>query len=116
MADGKADLASQACEACRPDSPTVPEADWRPLLEELVGWEIVREDGVPMLKRRFAVKDFVAALALATRVGELAESEDHHPRLVVEYGSVEVCWWTHAIGGLHRNDFIMAARTDALAR
>ena len=112
MSDSSAALANQACEACRPDSPTVPEADWRPLLEQLPDWEIVKADGVPMLERRIAVKDFVAALA--TRIGDLAESEDHHPRLVVEYGSVEVCWWTHAIGGLHRNDFIMAARTDAL--
>lgn len=114
MPDSTPPLANQACEACRPDSPSVPEADWRPLLGQLDDWEIVKEDGVPMLRRRIAVKNFVAALALATRIGDLAEAEDHHPRLVVEYGSVEVCWWTHAIGGLHRNDFIMAARTDAL--
>lgn len=67
-----------------------------------------------MLIRTFAVKDFVAAIELADRVGELAEQENHHPRLVVEYGRLGVAWWTHAIGGVHRNDFIMAARTDAL--
>lgn len=67
-----------------------------------------------MLVRRIKLKNFVAALEMAGAVGELAESENHHPRLVVEYGSLTVCWWTHAIGGLHKNDFIMAARTDRL--
>ena len=83
MPDSTPPLANQACEACRPDSPSVPEADWRPLLGQLDDWEIVKEDGVPMLRRRIAVKNFVAALALATRIGDLAEAEDHHPRLVV---------------------------------
>jgi 4a-hydroxytetrahydrobiopterin dehydratase len=47
-------------------------------------------------------------------VGELAEAEGHHPVLVTRWGSVTVIWWTHKIRGLHRNDFIMAAKTDAL--
>ena len=46
--------------------------------------------------------------------GELAEAEGHHPAILTEWGSVEVSWWTHKIGGLHMNDFIMAARTDEL--
>lgn len=49
------------------------------------------------------------------RVGALAEAQGHHPALITEWGRVTVCWWTHKIGGLHRNDFIMAARTDTLA-
>ncbi|MEQ8857708.1 MAG: 4a-hydroxytetrahydrobiopterin dehydratase [Pseudomonadales bacterium] len=108
------DLARQACEPCTGDSPAVPEAEWGALLGALPGWEVRSEDGVPMLTRRFKLNNFLAALELANAVGELAESEDHHPRLVVEYGSLAVTWWTHAIGGLHRNDFIMAARTDQL--
>ncbi len=67
-----------------------------------------------MLGRTFEVRDFAAALDLANRIGELAEAENHHPRLVVEYGRLDVCWWTHTIGGVHKNDFIMAARTDQL--
>lgn len=109
-----ADLAKQSCQPCTAESPPVPEADWPELLEALPGWEIQVEGGVPVLTRVYECRDFVAALAFANAVGDLAESEDHHPRLVVEYGRVAVSWWTHAIGGLHRNDFIMAARTDQL--
>jgi len=47
-------------------------------------------------------------------VGEIAEAEDHHPLVVTEWGRVTVQWWTHKIGGLHQNDFIMAAKTDRL--
>ena len=84
------------------------------MLENLPEWEIRKEDGVPMLTRTFETKSFVGALDLANRIGELAESENHHPRLVGEYGRLGVAWWTHAIGGVHKNDFIMAARTDKL--
>ncbi len=108
------ELAKQQCEPCSGDSPAVPETDWRTLLDALPEWQIVKEQDVPMLVRRIEVKNFVAALELARKVGELAEAENHHPRLVVEYGSLTVSWWTHVIGGLHRNDFIMAARTDEL--
>lgn len=103
-----------SCEPCSGDSPAVPESEWPALLERLPGWEIRREDGVAMLVRTFEVKNFVAALELAGRIGELAEAEDHHPRLVVEYGRLEVSWWTHTIGGVHMNDFVMAARSDQL--
>jgi 4a-hydroxytetrahydrobiopterin dehydratase len=106
------DLARQACEPCRGDSPAVPEAEWPALLEALPDWRVEREDGMPVLTRTYRFEDFVEALAFAGRVGDLAEAEDHHPRLVVEYGRVAVAWWTHTIRGLHRNDFIMAARTD----
>ena len=66
------------------------------------------------LERVFKWKNFVQALAFTNRVGELAEEEGHHPALLTEWGKVTVTWWTHKIKGLHRNDFIMAARTDQL--
>jgi 4a-hydroxytetrahydrobiopterin dehydratase len=53
-------------------------------------------------------------MAFALRVGELAEAEDHHPAILIEWGRVSVTWWTHAIKGLHINDFICAAKTDQL--
>ena len=59
---------------------------------------------------RFA--DFAAALDFTNRIGALAESEDHHPAILTEWGRVTIGWWTHVVGGLHRNDFIMAAQTD----
>ena len=58
--------------------------------------------------------DFAQALAFTQKVGELAEEERHHPALLTEWGRVTVAWWTHKIRGLHRNDFIMAAKTDRL--
>lgn len=109
------DLAKLSCVPCSGDSPAVPETEWPALLEALPEWEIRKEDGVPMLCRTFRSKSFVDALALANRIGELAEEENHHPRLVVEYGRLGVAWWTHAIGGVHKNDFIMAARSDRLS-
>ena len=109
------DLAKRRCEPCSGDSPPVPESEWPGLLERLPGWTIQREDGVPVLTRTIEVKNFVAALELANRIGELAEQENHHPRLVIEWGRLVVSWWTHAIGGLHMNDFVMAARTDRVA-
>jgi 4a-hydroxytetrahydrobiopterin dehydratase len=77
-------------------------------------WSIVERDGIRRLERIFGFKDFREALSWTVRVGELAEAEDHHPAILTEWGRVTVTWWTHKIRGLHRNDFIMAAKTDAL--
>jgi 4a-hydroxytetrahydrobiopterin dehydratase len=66
------------------------------------------------LEKRFEFPDFAGALAFTNKVGEIAEEEGHHPKLTTEWGSVVVTWWSHKIGGLHRNDFIMAAKTDKL--
>jgi len=109
------DLSERRCEACRPDSPVVDSAQCAEFLQTLPGWEIRREGRTPILARSFRFADFAMALEFANAVGALADAEDHHPRLVIEWGRVEVAWWTHVIGGLHLNDFILAARTDALA-
>ena len=107
-----AQLATLKCVACRGDEPqaTAQEIEaWRPQVPE---WELIEEDGVRKLRRVFKFKNFRQALEFTNRVGEIAEEQDHHPMLVTEWGKVTVTWWTHKIGGLHRNDFIMAARTD----
>ncbi|MEX0603079.1 MAG: 4a-hydroxytetrahydrobiopterin dehydratase [Marinobacter sp.] len=107
-------LTEQACEACRADAPKVSSAEQNELLQQVPSWTLVERNGEQQLERQFKLKNFVEALAFANKVGELAESENHHPAILVEYGKVTVNWWTHKIGGLHNNDFIMAARTDAL--
>lgn len=110
-----ADLLTLHCEACRRDSPLVTAeeaAALRPLIPE---WREETHDDVPRLVRQFRFPNFRAALAFTVRVGELAEAEGHHPALLTEWGRVTVSWWSHKIRGLHRNDFIMAAKTDALA-
>jgi 4a-hydroxytetrahydrobiopterin dehydratase len=72
--------------------------------------------GIPHLTRRFAFDNFAHALTFTNRVGDIAEQEGHHPALLTEWGKVTVSWWTHAIGGLHKNDFVMAAKTDEVFR
>jgi 4a-hydroxytetrahydrobiopterin dehydratase len=108
-------LTQQRCVACRRDAPTLSPAEIDELRPQVSGWELVREDGIDRLRRVFAFPDFAHALGFTARVGALAEAEGHHPALLTEWGRVTVTWWTHKIKGLHRNDFIMAAKTDALA-
>jgi 4a-hydroxytetrahydrobiopterin dehydratase len=110
-----AGLAAEHCAACRPGAPHVGAGEAEALLHDLPGWRVVARDGADRLERVFAFPDFAAALAFTNRVGAAAEAEGHHPALLTEWGRVTVSWWTHAIGGLHRNDFVMAAKTDALA-
>ncbi len=106
------DLKQARCEACRKDSKPLAPEECTDLLAQVPDWEVVEYGGERQLERIFKFKNFAEALAFTNRVGELAEAENHHPAILLEYGKVRVNWWTHVIGGLHRNDFIMAARTD----
>ncbi len=81
---------------------------------QVAEWQLVQRDHIPRLERLFSFGNFADALAFTAKVGELAEAEAHHPALLTEWGKVTVTWWTHKIRGLHRNDFIMAAKTDQL--
>ncbi|HVL23932.1 MAG TPA: 4a-hydroxytetrahydrobiopterin dehydratase [Thermomicrobiales bacterium] len=105
-------LTSERCEACQPGSPTVTEAEIQELTPQIPDWEITEVKGVPRLKRVYKVDGWMPAVRLTNAIAALAEEEDHHPSILVEWGKVTVSWWTHAIKGLHRNDFIMAAKTD----
>lgn len=107
-------LSQQTCEACQVGAPMVSDAELPALLDEIPDWHTENRDGVLQLERQYNFKNFVEALDFTNRVGELAEQANHHPAIRVEWGKVTVTWWTHKIGGLHHNDFIMAARTDLL--
>ena len=107
-------LVRETCVACRRDSPRVTDTEITELSPEVPDWELKVTDGVPKLERSFKFPDFAQAIAFASAVGEAAESEGHHPRLTVEWGRVLVEWWTHKIRALHRNDFVMAAKTDQI--
>ncbi len=109
-----ASLSEQECEACRADAPTVSDAELKELMPDIPDWRIDEVDGVPQLSRSFKFRNFAEAMAFANRVGEIAEHAGHHPAILTEWGRVTVTWWTHKIRGLHRNDLIMAARTDEL--
>ena len=107
-------LAREKCVACRRDSPKVTVEEIAELHPRIPDWRLTEDDGIKRLDRSYKVGDFAQAMALAARVGEAAEEEGHHPRLTVEWGRVNVAWWTHKIKGLHRNDFVMAAKTDEI--
>ena len=81
---------------------------------EVPDWEVIQVEGVNQLRRQLRFRNFVPAQAFTNQVADLAEEEGHHPAILLEFGKVTVHWWTHKIHGLHRNDFIMAARTDEL--
>ena len=107
-------LTQEKCVACRRDAPRVTDAEIAELKPQIPDWALIERDGIKRLERTFRFPNFVEALAFTTKVGELAEAEGHHPALVTEWGRVTVTWWTHKIKGLHRNDFIMAAKTDGI--
>ena len=107
-------LSAERCVACRRDSPWVTAAEIAELRPDVPDWQLLERDEIARLERVFHFPSFADALAFANRVGTLAEEEGHHPALLTEWGQVTVTWWTHKIRGLHRNDFIMAAKTDAL--
>lgn len=109
-------LSQQQCEACRSDAPRLTDEQIAEYRREVPEWQIVERDGIMQLERVFTFPDFRQALAFTDRVGELAEEADHHPALLTEWGKVTVTWWSHKIKGLHSNDFILAARTDEVAK
>ncbi|WP_251976589.1 4a-hydroxytetrahydrobiopterin dehydratase [Salinicola avicenniae] len=108
-------LSRLACTVCDGDTPPLTSAEAAHLSPEVPEWRILERDGIMQLERTFRFRDFAQALAFTNRVGDIAEAQGHHPALTTEWGKTTVIWWTHTLRGLHRNDFIMAARTDELA-
>jgi 4a-hydroxytetrahydrobiopterin dehydratase len=108
-------LSDEVCDACRPDALKATEAEIAAMLPEIPEWTLITEDGQQRLNRVFATKNFVLAQALANAIADYAEQVGHHPRLTIEWGCLDVTWWSHKIDGVHRNDFICAARCDDLA-
>ena len=106
------ELYRQKCTACRRDSPHVTGEEVARFKPELPDWELIEDAGIPKLDRAYKFPNFQQALDFTAAIGEMAESEGHHPKLVTEWGRVGVTWWTHKIRNLHQNDFIMAAKTD----
>jgi 4a-hydroxytetrahydrobiopterin dehydratase len=107
-------LTNEKCTACRRDSPAATEAEIRELKPQIPEWTLVEREGIKRLERLYRFANFAEALSFTNRVGALAEEEGHHPAILTEWGRVTVTLWTHKIRGLHRNDFIMAAKVDSL--
>ncbi|MCC5856455.1 MAG: 4a-hydroxytetrahydrobiopterin dehydratase [Idiomarina sp.] len=108
------DLKDMKCEACQAGAPQVTDEELRELMKAIPDWVPESRDGVLQLERVYKFKNFKQAWAFSNKIAQLAEDEFHHPSLLLEWGKLTVTWWSHAIKGLHKNDFIMAAKTDAL--
>jgi 4a-hydroxytetrahydrobiopterin dehydratase len=109
-----AELAEMKCVACRGGEPTLTGEQMTSLQPDVPEWQVLSIDGVERLQRVFKLKNFIEAVAFSNKIAMVAEKEDHHPLIITEWGLVTVQWWTHKIKGLHKNDFIMAAKTDRL--
>jgi 4a-hydroxytetrahydrobiopterin dehydratase len=105
------DLRAKHCVPCEGGVPKLDAGQVATLLREVPGWEARDE----RLHRHFRFRDFVAAMRFVNRMAEVAEAEGHHPDFSVHYREVDVVVWTHAIGGLSENDFILAAKISPLA-
>ena len=105
-------LVQQSCVPCRGGVAPLGREDADRLLQQTPGWSLTHEG--TRLERRFSLKNFAAALSFVNRIGEIAEQERHHPDIQFGWGYVSVELYTHKIGGLHENDFIMAAKIAAL--
>jgi 4a-hydroxytetrahydrobiopterin dehydratase len=106
------ELVHMKCVPCSGKEPSLNEAEIAAYMPDVAGWSVVEVDGVKQLKRVYKFPDFARALEFTNQIGSLAEEEGHHPAITTEWGKVTLAWWTHKIKGLHRNDFIMAARSD----
>ncbi|ANU38094.1 4a-hydroxytetrahydrobiopterin dehydratase [Vibrio scophthalmi] len=102
------------CEACSDDAIALNYDQQQALLALLNEWHIVEREGIPQLEKSFKFNNFLSAWSFANRVAELAEEEFHHPAILLEWGKVTVTWWSHSIKGLHKNDFICAAKCDEI--
>jgi 4a-hydroxytetrahydrobiopterin dehydratase len=105
------DLANRKCVPCHGGIPPLGRAESEKFLGELEGWEVIEAHH---LKKSFAFPNFAQALALANRIGAVAEAEGHHPDIRFGWGYLEATLYTHAIDGLSESDFILAAKIDAL--
>lgn len=105
------DLANKTCVPCNSKTPTLREDEVSALAAQVPEWKVVE---VHHLRRRYSLRNFRDALRLVNRVGELAEEQGHHPDISFGWGYAEVRVWTHTIDGLSENDFVLAAKVDAL--
>ncbi len=110
----KEKLTDIVCVPCQGGMPALEADEIASYQRQTPDWEVRDVEGVKQLHRSFSFKDYDAAVAFTNAVAELAQREDHHPAMLLEWGRVTVSWWTHKINGLHVNDFVAAAKTDAL--
>ncbi len=107
-------LTQKHCVPCEGGVPMLMPEEVGEYLKQVPGW--TRDLTSTKISRTFRFKDFVEAMKFVNKVAELAEEEGHHPNLLINYSRVTLTLWTHAIGGLSENDFILAAKIHALGK
>ena len=110
----KKNLAMQNCVPCRGGTPPMTDLKIQEFLQYIDGWNQIEEDGNKKIMKEFIFNDFGEAMYFVNIVAEMAENEDHHPDIFIQWNRVTFILWTHAIEGLHENDFIIAAKIDAI--
>ena len=106
------DLASKSCVPCRGEIPPLTREEAGELLARAPAWSL--EENGTRLTRRFEFEDFRKAIAFVNRVADIAEEQGHHPDIAIHWNKVDLVLWTPKIGGLHENDFILAAKVNRL--
>ena len=115
VAPSVSELTRKRCLACEGGTPALPADQVQAYLANQPAWHLTK-DG-KRIRREWRVKNFQAGLDFFSRIGRLAEDEGHHPDLhLAEYRNLAVEIWTHAVGGLTENDFILAAKIDERAQ
>tara|TARA_R110002124_G_scaffold129483_1_gene290867 strand:+ start:167623 stop:167967 length:345 start_codon:yes stop_codon:yes gene_type:complete len=107
-------LTKESCTACHGGAVAATKDEIKTMAKDIPEWMVFDTDSIDMLERVFTFKNWRQAQAFAEKIGAMAEAEMHHPALLIEWGKVKVTWWTHAVEGLHKNDFICAAKTDEI--
>lgn len=110
-------LRDKRCVPCKAGEPPLGDAALALLLPEVPGWTSTKpsQEKPRQLQKRFVFPDFLGAMSFLNRVATVAEDEQHHPDFSVHYNRVDMTLWTHAVGGLSENDFILATKIDAVA-
>ena len=107
-------LNQMKCEACDGSGKPLSPNEIQTFMQEVCEWSLIENSGTQKLRRVFNTKNYEKSISFVNAIAQLAESVNHHPLLIVEYSTVTVEWWSHNINGLHKNDFIMAAKTSDL--
>lgn len=116
------DLIKKHCVSCEGGDPSLPEKKIKDYLQQVSRWQFLKEatagnEKHPLIRREFQFKDFAGAMKFVNKIADLSESEGHHPDIYIyKWNRLRLDLWTHATGGLHENDFIMAAKIDKLQK
>lgn len=107
-------LETQRCIPCSEGAAPLTDAQEDTLMDKVNGWNLHRE-GVHKISKNFQFENFRESISFVNGVAGIAEAENHHPDIRIEYSRVQIILYTHKIKGLHENDFVLAAKIDKLA-